>query len=217
MAHIFEFSGIPKSGKTTISDIVSHYLRREQNLDVSEFHGGGRYAPLTKKDLGSLNLYLACQAVQHVLVARGPTDRDVHLMDRGLVDRLIFTNALSAMGRIGPDHESAVRGILAAPELKEAVSCTFVFITSSELSLERETRNKLSPKDGRVMNSELLGHLRTAAAGVVEDSLSRRLSEHIVVVDTQAYNGDIMGTAEMVAQTINEIRKGRIPRINGGI
>ena len=30
---------MPKSGKTTVMDVISHYLRRE-GLPVAEFHGG---------------------------------------------------------------------------------------------------------------------------------------------------------------------------------
>lgn len=92
---IIEFAGIPKSGKTTILDVVSHYLRR-QRVPIAEHHGGGRYAPLGKENLGKLNLYLACEAVRYVVsTSQDGLSPRVHLLDRGIVDRLIFTRSLA--------------------------------------------------------------------------------------------------------------------------
>src|SRR6185436_13046244 len=99
--HFVEFAGMPKSGKTTVLDIVSHHLRRSGIL-LNEFHGGGRYAPIDKSSLPALNMYLGGEAVAFILT-RAHREKAVNrlfLLDRGIVDRCIFTRALAALGKL---------------------------------------------------------------------------------------------------------------------
>ena len=96
-----EFSGMPKSGKTTIGDILSHSLKRS-NITVKDYHGGGRYSPIEKKNLPSLNLWLANSAIQYILETKEIEYKKdtIHLLDRGLFDRCVFTKALLKMKKI---------------------------------------------------------------------------------------------------------------------
>jgi thymidylate kinase len=189
---IIEFAGMPKSGKTTVLDITAHYLRR-QKLPVAEFHGGGRYAPVGKSDLPELNVYLACEAIRYVLAAdqlyREPR---IHLMDRGIIDRMIFTLALNSIGRLSDEQRDCTLGVLGLPEVVSKVDKTLVFVTDPQLSLSREVHNKLSASDGRVMNTPLLTALQTAAE-TWQQSAAR--IPPTITVDTAVLDGDIQRTA----------------------
>jgi thymidylate kinase len=192
-----EFAGMPKSGKTTILDAISHYLRRRR-INITEYHGGGRYAPVGKEDLGALNVYLACQTVQHIL--ENSSSRRLprlHLMDRGIVDRLIFTQALAKVSRVSLRHRSSIEGLLLCEEINPPDIC-FVFVTTPELSLARESVNKLIDSFGRVMNSELLEQLAQAARQLAEDRRVAHRAQQTVLVDTAEMNGLVRETAEKV-------------------
>src|ERR1043165_5333867 len=104
---------MPKSGKTTIFNIVNHYLKRQGYL-IEEFHGGGRYSPIDKSAITSLNIYLACRAVDFILIssAKEKVHHRVYLMDRGLFDRMLFTRALELMEKIDRSEAEAISHFL---------------------------------------------------------------------------------------------------------
>lgn len=201
---IVEFAGMPKSGKTTILDVVSHYMRRS-GVQTTEYHGGGRYAPLDKRDLPRLNLYLACEAVKYcVSTHEADAVSRLHLLDRGLVDRLIFTRAMLHMSRVSAEHAAAIESFFRAPELEEQIDLCFVFITTPELSLQREEKNKLTKRTGRVMNTDFLSSLLVSARDMSQQSASPSCAKKIVLIDTAQHDGDVMGTARIVAREIND-------------
>lgn len=199
---LIEFAGMPKSGKTTVLDVVSHFLRRHQ-VPLSEYHGGGRYAPIGKDQLGRLNLYLASEALRYVLsstqVGWAPK---VHLMDRGLVDRTIFTEALLKVGRIGASHAGTIRNMVALPEVAGLVDVCAIFVTSPELSLQREQKNKLVQRDGRVMNTSLLSDLGEAATAIANHHDGVAVANEVFLVDTAVTDGNIEQTALEVLRKI---------------
>lgn len=200
-----EFAGMPKSGKTTVMDVLSHYLRRV-GLPVAEFHGGGRYAPIGKSDLGRLNLYLACEAVRYCVSthAEGSAPR-IHLLDRGPVDRTLFTRTLLSMGRVTPAHAETVERLVDMPELRDEIAVCFVFTTSPKVSLAREAANKLTTEQGRVMSDAFLTGLRGTALRFTEEHTRTNCAQRVVAVDTEAMNGRITQTARQVLEPITAL------------
>lgn len=200
--YVFEFSGMPKSGKTTALDIVSHYLRR-RGVPIDEYHGGGRYCPIGKDDLAGLNLYLAAQCIQRLASIGHPTGSPyrIYLLDRGPVDRLIFTAALGSLDRLSLSHQEAISSLLSIRDLSNRVDLAFIFVTSPELSIERENMHKILKADGRVMNTSMLEALRDAADRLAERSAPvARLVERI---DTEQANGEPHETALKIVQSMS--------------
>lgn len=195
---------MPKSGKTTVLDAIAHYLRR-RGLLVHEFHGGGRYAPIDKSALPQLNLYLAASVVQELAAIGFPrgSEPGVYLLDRGPLDRILFSRALCSVGRLTSEHVDAVTRILTSPELRRRVDLTLLFVTDPTLSLARETANRLTEKDGRVMNTGMLEALRAAAASV--DDVARDTTKLLDVIDTAELDGRVRLTAERVLARICRI------------
>ncbi|GAB3168918.1 hypothetical protein GCM10027059_32740 [Myceligenerans halotolerans] len=208
---VIEFAGMPKSGKTTVLDIVSHRIRRA-GWAVGDFHGGGRYAPVGKKDLTSLNLYLAGSALQYV-AAIGADERPprFHLLDRGLNDRVIFSRALQSLGLIGDAHAAAIEQIAGLPDVQSKVDLCFVFTTSPELSLQREHSNRLTTADGRIMNTARLTALHDAATNFVAGSPSTT-GLPVVLVDTARFDGAVRATAQFVLEAIAQLAPDDVAR-----
>jgi thymidylate kinase len=199
---IIEFAGMPKSGKTTVMDVVVHYLKRS-GVPIAEYHGGGRYAPLGKKDLARLNLYLACEAIRYCLTTHveGSPAR-VHMLDRSLVDRMIFTNALESMERVSAGHSATIRNLFDIPELNNEEDLCFVFTTTPEISLSRESRNKLTNNKGRVMNTGFLEGLRKSALDFSRDNPRTSYVKEVAPVDTAIYDGEVTKTALIVLERV---------------
>lgn len=197
---VIEFAGMPKSGKTTVLDVVSHRIRRA-GWAVGDFHGGGRYAPIDKNDLASRNLYLAGSALQY-LAAVGADERPprFHLLDRGLNDRIIFSRALNALGLVTDSHLAAVEAIASEPGVRSRVHACFVFVTTPEISLQREAANRLTTAEGRIMNTTKLEALRDAARTFVKEPTTDGLL--IIELDTALLDGRVQDTARSVLATI---------------
>ena len=199
--YILEFAGMPKSGKTTVLDIIAHYLKRE-GIRLGEYHGGGRYAPIDKKAIGSLNMLLAAKAAEYVLttVEREHDGSRVFLMDRGVFDRYIFTRMLEEEGRIDPVESRAVRDFLLASRLTKPIDAVFAFTTSPAISLRREYANKLVEREGRVMNTERLELLRR----LTRDTVSQLRGHFAAVteIDTELSDGDPVNTARKIVDAL---------------
>lgn len=206
---VIEFAGMPKSGKTTVLDIVSHRIRRA-GWAVADFHGGGRYAPVGKKDLASLNLYLAGSALQYV-AAIGADERPprFHLLDRGLNDRVIFSRALQSLGLLGDAHVAAVEQLAGLPDVQSKVDLCFVFITTSELSLQREHVNRLTVADGRIMNSTRIEALRVAATAFAAE-LPNAEGPQVIPIDTARLDGAVRATAQSALDSIAKVVPGNV-------
>lgn len=202
--YVFEFAGMPKSGKTTLIDIVSHYLRRTGYADdISDFHGGGRYAPIKKNDINRLNLYLATESMRYLLCVKNPDRKPkIHLMDRGINDRIIFSEALCKEGRVSTENKDAIESILLLDEFSNEVDCLFVVTTSVELSLERENKNTIIKTQGRVMNNNLLQDLKDSALECMK--LGKLHAKEIVHIDTDVYNNDLEYCAKIIIDKISE-------------
>ena len=197
----FEFAGMPKSGKTTIFDIVIHFLKRK-GFSVGEYHGGGRFSPIDKSSLSSLNTYLAIKSVEFLLVnsEREKVQSKIFMMDRGIFDRCIFTHALNRMGKIDDKETQAIMNFLTIPKHTDLIDTIFLFVTNPELSIQREFKNKLIEKNGRVMNKSFLELLRSVTLD--EYQKSTRVSSNFYLVDTEKYDGRIIECAQMITDKI---------------
>ena len=204
--YIFEFAGMPKSGKTTILRIIMSFLKAKGfRVSEYEFHGGGHYAPIDKKDISSLNFFLAANAIEALMVFSAGEKKHsrIFFLDRGIFDRCIWTKVLVEKGNISTAEGNTMLNFLTMPQLVNRMDGTFLFITSPKLSLKREAKNALIPRTGRIMNDSFLTTLRTVSL-----DLSKELHDsfrNMNVFDTAQLDEEVKPTAELVAKTILSI------------
>src|SRR5579863_4087631 len=155
--YFFEFAGMPQAGKTEIAGIVSHYLRRK-GYAVDVHNGGSEYSPLHDAPIADLNISLTCEVVNYIVNKdRGEqSEHKIYLLDRGLIDRNIFTNALLWSDKIDEIQAKATSAYLTLPRLLECLDGIYIFITSPEIALEREYKDKLMESLGDVMEPKFL-------------------------------------------------------------
>lgn len=200
----FEFAGMPKAGKTTILEIVAHFLKR-QGYRIRAYDGEGRYAPIDKTSLASLNLFLAGKAIEFVLLS---SERDVvhpriHLLDKGIFDRCIFTRALLNVGEIDGHESNALVNYLTLPRLTQRIDCVYLFVTTPELSIARELENKLISEQGPIINHDFLKILREACFHDYQNLQGSFRA--IELIDTAQQDGEISQSAQKVVDSILKV------------
>lgn len=198
---VFEFAGMPRSGKSTIADIIAHFLKRE-GLSIYEYDGGSKHSPLIDAGIGVLNLELACQTVRLVNSLTGNHTKayKIYLLDRGLIDRFIFTQALLQDGKIDRVEAERVCSLITLNRLLTMIDGLFIFITTPEMALERESINKLAKSGGEVMNEKFLTTMHSATHygyNYAKEHLS-----YVDFINTTQEDGNVHGIAERIRDYI---------------
>ncbi len=214
--YILEFAGMPQSGKTTVKEILVHYLKRME-YPIIEFNGGSRPRStrfsIYRMPIGELNEELAKESVgfvRSIVEGRYP-DHNIYLLDRGLIDRCIFTDALVRDGKVSQEQAKEIYEALTIPEFLERLNGVFIFVTSPETALAREYADKLvGPRDvrskGDVMNEHFLSNMREAAEYWDKEINRRRniLVHYSERIDTTILDIDMQDIARRVFENIRE-------------
>jgi thymidylate kinase/SAM-dependent methyltransferase len=201
--YIVEFSGMPKSGKSTIIEILSHYFRRS-GYDVAVHRDAGTYAAIGKEKIGALNIFLASQAISFAMEKRHAKypSPEIIFIDRGIFDRYVFSNTLYELGRIDSAEKTAVNSFLGCDAIARVTDRTFVLVTSVELSLQRELAHSLTGTAGDVMNSNFLSTYRRQSLNLADHHPAG--FNAVETIDTDRLNNRIRETARNIAITIEE-------------
>ena len=171
-----EFSGTPKSGKSTCIDSVSHFFRRIRlsatgpSSERARFsilaptEGASRRTPaFLRDDLFAFNTWSASYALTHILEGRYHSDRyHMAILDRGLFDALAWFQLLSMNGEISLDDMKKVHDFLLVDHWRSEVDAVFLFTTDATTSLARENEGKLIDAPGRAMNEDFIHNLNEA-------------------------------------------------------
>jgi len=170
-SYIFEFAGMPQSGKTAVKNILAHYLKRME-YPLVEFNGGSRYSgfPIYHMPIRELNEKLAenIENFMHRVLERQSSEHNIYLFDRGLIDRCIFTDTLVQDKKISQEQAKKLYEALTVPLFLERLDGVFIFVTSPETALDREYEGKLVEREhvrsqGDVMNEHFLREMHSAA------------------------------------------------------
>jgi thymidylate kinase len=179
-----EFSGSPKSGKSTCIDIVAHFFRRLNFRVLAPTEGASKRTPYyLKDDLVAFNTWSACYALAHVLEGLYHSDEyHIAILDRGLFDVLVWFELLAINGMITREECERVHQFLLIEKWRSVIDMIFFFKADPSTSMERENRDKLIFDPGRAMNSPFLQALNEAY-----DRIHQRYAEEFPrfeVVDT---------------------------------
>ena len=166
-----EFSGSPKSGKSTCIDIVVHFFRRLDYKVLAPTEGASRRTPYyLKKDWVAFNTWSASYALMHVFEGlHSSDDYDLAILDRGLFDALAWFELLQKQDRITQQQRDYVHNFLRIDKWLSVIDAVFLFQADPETSLKRENRDKLIEEPGSAMNPEVLQQLNHAYDKVKEE------------------------------------------------
>ena len=159
-----EFSGTPKSGKSTCIDILAHFFRRLDFKVLAPTEGASQRTPYyLKENWLAFNTWSASYALMHVLEGLYGSDKyDLAILDRGLFDALAWFELLQKQEKITHEERDIVHAFLRINKWRSVIDAVFMFRTDPETSLERENQNKLITEPGSTMNHDILSQLNSA-------------------------------------------------------
>lgn len=160
----FEFSGSPKSGKSTCIDIVAHFFRRLGYRVLAPTEGASKRTPYyLKEDLVAFNAWSACYAIMHVLESLYHSDKyHLAILDRGLFDALTWFEFLAERSELPREECDLVHKFLLLDKWRASIDGVFLFMSDPETSMSRENRDKIISDTGRAMNPDTLEALNRA-------------------------------------------------------
>jgi thymidylate kinase len=165
-----EFSGTPKSGKSTCIDIVSHFFRRVGFNVLAPTEGASKRTPYyLRRDLVAFNTWSASYALTHIIEGLHHSDRyHLAILDRGLFDALAWFQLLENDAEISREVRDSIHNFILVEKWKSVIDAVFLFTADSVTSLERENEDKLIDEPGRAMNPDFLDRLNCAYSEVRE-------------------------------------------------
>src|SRR5579862_7896302 len=89
---IIEFSGLPKSGKTSTISILQLFLKRN-GIKAEVYTERASLSPIKKKMHLDFNVWVSCASLEGMLEALHK-DIDVFILDRGIFDALVWNEWL---------------------------------------------------------------------------------------------------------------------------
>lgn len=165
-----EFSGTPKSGKSTCIDIVGHFFRRLGFRVLAPTEGASKRTPYyLKDDWVAFNTWSASYALTHIVEGLYSSDKyHLAILDRGLFDALAWFQLLLNRDEISQSDFARIRDFLLIEKWRSAIDYVFLFTADPVTSLKRENRFTLIDEPGRAMNTQSLKELNLAYATVRE-------------------------------------------------
>jgi thymidylate kinase len=156
-----EFSGTPKSGKSTCIDIVSHFFRRVGFNVLAPTEGASKRTPYyLRNDLVAFNTWSASYALTHILEGLHHSDHyHLAILDRGLFDALAWFQLLERNGQISEEVRKIIQDFILVENWRAVIDAVFLFNADSSTAMERENEDKLISEPGRAMNPEFLDRL----------------------------------------------------------
>ncbi len=166
-----EFSGTPKSGKSTCIDIATHFFRRLGYNVLAPAEGASRRTPYYLKDNWvAFNTWSASYALMHVLEGMyGSDEYDLAILDRGLFDALGWFQLLTTQEKITKEVRDHVHNFLLIDTWRSSIDAVLLFTTDPGTALKREVRDKIIKDEGSAMNSVVLQQLNDAYAQVQKE------------------------------------------------
>ena len=200
-----EFSGTPKSGKSTCIDIVSHFFRRVGFKVLAPTEGASKRTPyFLRDDLAAFNTWSASYALTHILEGLYQADAyDLAILDRGLFDALVWFQLLENTEQISAGERSIIQSFIALERWRSVIDAVFLFTADSATSLDRENADKLIAEPGRAMNPEFLDRLNQAYSEV-----RKQYGQEFRITDIDtgaAQNTTAQSTAAQVADSILDL------------
>lgn len=204
---------MPQSGKSIVVENVAFYFRNK-GIPIGEYRGGSRYNALHDAPIEDLNLELANNALKFINSKKqDQKDHKIYLLDRGLIDRCIFTNTLFQQHIIDEDEAKSITKFLTMPRLLKTLDGVFIFITSPELALDREDKSKveisgIGLKVSRgVMNYSFLSDMQLISKAMYKNIRNNMgaLLPNVQIYDTALEDGKNEEIIRRVIHNIEEI------------
>lgn len=182
---IIEFSGSPKSGKTSSIGSLQLFLKRNQ-FKVEVIQEKASICPVADKQNYTFNVWTAYQSLVDMLAIldRKSEKPDVLIIDRGIFDAMCWFEWLYKIKRLTKIQKDNIEQPLLMEEFTKQIDIIFTFESNPEVSLNREyAKLLLEPNQmGTIMNTQTLSEYREAIHNTIKNK--KKYFHKIIPMDT---------------------------------
>lgn len=188
---VIEFSGSPKSGKTSCINSLDFFLKRH-GFHVYVVQERASVCPVSNKQSPMFNIWTSCMSLANMIgkLENENYSDDVLILDRGIFDALCWFQWLYNTKKMEFDLKKSTESFLL--HFAKNIDIVFVFTATPEVSIKREFANQLTDLRGRIMNEDVLQQYRDA----VEQTIKLHKSDfrdNIITIDTTKPDQDEVG------------------------
>lgn len=208
---VIEFSGSPKSGKTSCINSLQLFLKRN-GFSVKVIQEYASSCPVSNKHSPIFNIWTACKSIAGILgsIGQNRPSYDVLLVDRGLFDAASWFEWQYDKKAIEGSEKEIIDSFLTMNLLAGKIDIVFAFSVDPEESIKREYANLLTEKPGSIMNRDVLDEYLKALKTTINKK--SKYFHKIIEIDTTDFGQDDAGKC-VTKSTLTEIKDLLMERI----
>ena len=196
-AFVLEFAGTPKSGKSTSVEAVRHFFSRH-GFRVHVLAERAAVCPLPMKGHLFFNTWCMTSMLAELL-ANFETETDLIIVDRGLIDSLVWLNMQKDRGELTDEEAKCFESFVLLERWTSLIDLGVILQVDAAESLRRERSNRVASGDGRIMNLTTLATITNSV-----DAAAERYKDNFAKLVTMKSDG---GVRHFNALLIDEILK----------
>jgi predicted NUDIX family phosphoesterase/thymidylate kinase len=199
---IVEFSGLPKSGKTTVINCLSLFLRRNK-IPAAVLTERASTCPVKNKLHPDFNIWTANMTLSQLITFKQTNAYFVILIDRGIFDSLIWMNLLNDLGKLKLEELEVIEKYFLLDRFRKAIDLVIYMECEINKSLEREFKDLLTDKAGTIMNTTFLENFRLASKKASEKY--KNCFTQFIPIDTSEKK-TLEGVEDVVSAVLNSLK-----------
>jgi hypothetical protein len=161
-----ELFGTPKSGKSTMKEMLKHFFKRNGWL-VSTPQEGAEVVELPR-DEPTYN-FQTCEYAMMTARDRSYSGQfHIVVMDRAIFDGVVRMEYYRGKGILTPPQQATIEGYYLLPWMRDLFDLHVCLVASPEVAIRREFARAITKKDGETMNPATLRRLLEAHRAVWE-------------------------------------------------
>lgn len=212
---VIEFSGSPKSGKSSCISSLDIFLRRN-DFRTKVLTERASVCPIENKFDPLFNVWNACDALNQLseIIANRPRDYDVIIMDRGFFDSICWFEWQKRRNLLSDDDFLRFNAFFTAIRFRMMIDLVIHFDAEPRTSLIREYKNLLTRKEGSVMRDSVLQGYREAAKSAQLNFSDQFRQFHEFKTDDIDQNEVSAQVTGLVLDKLHNVASERIAYIN---
>jgi len=201
---VIEFSGSPKSGKTSCINSLEIFLKRN-GFSVKVVQERASVCPVSDKQSPMFNIWTACESLAGMIGTLENKDNgiDVLILDRGIFDAICWFDWLVSKGKMELRQRKVIESFLLQEELCKSIDIVFSFTTDPDSSIEREFATLLTKKTGTIMNRKVLGEYKKSVKRTVIEK--KNYFHNVFEIDTTSKGQNDVGK-DVTEKTLEALR-----------
>ncbi|RXF73307.1 hypothetical protein [Hansschlegelia zhihuaiae] len=208
---VIEFSGSPKSGKTSCISSLDIFLRRNKFRTVVLTERAS-VCPIENKFDPLFNVWTGCGSLNQLseLISREARSVDIIILDRGFFDSLCWFEWQRNHRYLRADDYNCFVGFFTSPRFRMMIDLVLLFEASPEVSIDREYRNLLTRREGSIMRKNVLESYKEACREAVKKYSNIFRAIHRYDTSNQDQNEVSYSVTKKVLDTLNEVADEKI-------